>query len=345
MCLEMLSHLLSEDGVPVGVLAIGRDVTERNALQAQLAEARKLEALGTLAGGVAHDFNNIIAVILGNAELGLAEPGVTPSLRERLDAIVAASNRARGLVRQVMLYARAEREPRTTISLKQIVDDAIAQARADSPVGIDFRLSVEGEPVYVLASEPQLHQVVTNLCANAVYAIGGDEGAVGLRLRSLRLSADQPLSPELAPGLYAQLSVEDSGPGMDGATVERIFEPFFTTKPPGQGAGLGLSVVKGIVTSHGGTITVTSEPRAGARFDVYLPAAASPSAREERRGEVRPLGAFRAHVLFVDDEPALVKLAVRALERAGHRVSGYDEPVAAIAAFAADPFGYDVVFV
>jgi PAS domain S-box-containing protein len=331
-----------------------RDVTERvrseearAQLEAQLRLAQKMEALGTLAGGVAHDFNNILGAIIGNVELAAQDVGRDHPAVESLNEIRKASRRAKDLVQRILAFGRQQPQPQGVTSLRPVLEEAVRLLRASLPAGIELGTTFDADTPTVLADPTQVHQVVMNLCANAWQAMGGHTGRIDIRLDGVTLDAEGVIvDPALRPGRFAILSVTDTGSGMDPATLERIFEPFFTTKPVDQGTGLGLSVVHGIMKAHGGTITVTSQPGKGTTFSLYFPAAEavekSVVAPEAAVPDFSPATGNR-HVLYLDDEEALVFLITRMLERLGYRVSGYTRAEEALAAVRADPGQFDLV--
>ena len=330
--------------VLVDVTETVRAEAERQQLEAQLQQARRMEAIGTLAAGVAHDFNNLLAAIGGNAALaerdvGPAHPAVA-SLRE----IQQATDRAAELVRQILSFSRPRHKPDAIVALRPIVEEVWRLLRAAIPAAIQLTASFEEDVPNVLAEPTQIHQVLLNLCTNAWHAMNGGAGRIDLRLAGVTLSDTAiQLHPELRPGRYTRASVNDTGHGMDEDTLARIFEPFFTTKPVGQGTGLGLSVVHGIMKSHGAVIAVTSRRGEGTTFDLYFPALDTASTlpiatAATRAPAVQPA---RLRVLFIDDESAIVTLAKRILE--DHEVTGFTQANVAIAALRAEPTRFDVV--
>ncbi len=348
-----------------------RDITERNKaeqshalMEAQLRESQKMEALGTLAGGVAHDFNNIVATIMGNAELALQDVGPGHAARESLDEIRKASRRAKNLVQQILAFGRRQVFERQVISLAPVVHESARLLRATLPAGVSLSVHCAPDAPPVLADPTQVQQVLLNLCANAWQAMQGQEWPATIELSlALHIATGAPYKgPErrskggrvaLKPGPYACLTVRDTGPGMDQATRSRIFEPFFTTKPVGKGTGLGLAVVHGIVQEHAASIAVRSAPGEGATFRVYFPASPvqeiplpgiRPEARvahKESDAAAVPQGEGRS-ILFIDDDEAIVFLMKRLLERQGYRVSCHTDAREALAAMRAQPQAFDL---
>ncbi|RJP63505.1 MAG: PAS domain-containing sensor histidine kinase [Comamonadaceae bacterium] len=341
-----------ENGKPLRMVGTHTDITEHKlaeaqhrALEAQLRESQKMEAIGTLAGGVAHDFNNLLAAILGNLVLAREDVGEHHPAQESLIEINRAAIRARQLVQQILTFSRRQTQEMVRQPLTPLVEEALGLMRSLLPAGLKLvaRLPAAGLPV--LADATQMQQVLMNLCTNAWQAMEGRSGDITVALREVRLDASQALQiGGLAGGAYACLSVADNGPGMDEATQQRIFEPFFTTKAPGTGTGLGLAVVHGIVKAHRGAITLHSRPGEGARFDVYLPLAAGATddglVPGTPVGDAAPVAAPVAsgkHVVYIDDYEALVFLVGRLLRKQGYRASTFESGEAALGWLRAHP--------
>lgn len=318
---------------------------ERARLAAQLGQSQKMESLGTLAGGIAHDFNNILGAILGNLVLARAELGDAHAAHGSLEQIERAGLRARDLVRQILAFSRQQPQVLVSQPLRPLIEQAFALLRAALPAGVLLDASLARSPLFVRADATQIQQVVINLCTNAWHALGASGGRIDVSLDAVTL--DEPASRRLsglAAGRYACLSVSDTGHGMDEATRARIFEPFFTTKPAGEGTGLGLSVVHGIVTSCAGAVAVESAPGCGACFRIYLPV------QPEGRGEVcvpapriEQAEAGGRHVLYLDDDEVMLLTVERLLQRAGYRVTVCPDATAALTAVRESPAGFDAV--
>jgi PAS domain S-box-containing protein len=335
------SPILDEAGRHAGTLAMVTDITDRHLaearraqLEAQLRQSQKMEAIGTLAGGVAHDFNNILAAILGNLDLVLQELQQSPmgdAAAARLAQIRSAAERGRSLVQQIVAFSRQQPQERSAQALQPLLEEAARLLRATLPALVELELQVGGPPLLVQANATQLQQVLMNLCTNAWHAMGGRAGRIVITLQTAQLDAAAgERVGGLAAGNYAHLRVSDDGSGMDEATRLRIFEPFYTTKPVGQGTGLGLAVVHGIVKSHGGAITVDSAPGRGSSFDMFFPlarpAAAEPAPLSPAAAPPRGHGSGQGqgqgqHVLYVDDDPVMGAMVDGLLRRAGYRVS------------------------
>ena len=353
-------HTVSVSGEPMfdevgrftGYRGVGRDITEqrrgqttRLELEAQLREAQKMEAIGVLAGGIAHDFNNVLAGILGNAALAIQDLPPGHPAAAGLEQIRKAGLRGRGLVQQILAFAR--RQPREVVSceLRPLVEECVALLRSTLPAGVTLEASLSAEPLFVMADATQVEQVLMNLCTNAWHSLGGKPGRVDVELDGIEIDAAsaRQLGAGLTPGAYARLTVEDNGRGMDAQTRARIFEPFFTTKPVGEGTGLGLAVAHGIIAAHGGVIRVQTTPGEGSTFEIYLPRSASASPG----GRAAPLAIAQRgqgeRVLYIDDDDVMMVMVERLLERLGYAATCMDDPAAAIEAVRAAPQRFDIV--
>lgn len=318
------------------------DITDRKKIEAQLLQTSKMEAIGQLAGGIAHDFNNLLAAINGNTKLALEDLPTDHPVRGHLVEVSRAGTRAVDLVRRILTFSRQQPQERKPMELQPVVEEALKLLRASLPTAIEIRSTFVPDAPAILADSTQIHQVIMNLGANAGHAMG-DRGVLEVRQTVIDVDASlAQTSPELHTGRYVRLSVSDSGCGMSRETVARIFEPFFTTKPQGEGTGLGLSVVHGIMKSHDGAVTVYSEPGKGTAFHLYFPAALG----EVPSAPLAPEPAPRGHgerLLYVDDEEPLVYLTMQVLGRLGYNVTGFVEAEAALEAFLAEPDRFDVV--
>lgn len=267
-------------GVRVGFLGLIRDISDRvryeeekKRLEAQLFQARKLEAIGTLSGGVAHDINNILAIIIGNAEMAQEDIPEWSPARRFLDEVVKAGLRARDVVRQLLIFSRKFRERKKPLNLSPIVEEALERMRSTLPDAIDVRWSLAHQLPEVEADVDQILQMMRNLCSNAADAMSAEGGLLEVALEPVALDEETAaFDPDLSPGGYVRLTVCDTGPGILPGDADRIFDPYYSTKEVGKGTGMGLSVVHGIVKGHRGGIRVRNVDGRGAAFEVFLPA-------------------------------------------------------------------------
>ncbi len=319
-----------------------RDITERKQLQTQLQQAQKMEAIGTLAGGIAHDFNNILAAILGYNELALLEMTEDNRAYKSITEALKACQRGKDLVSRILTFSRQDEQRKKAVSLSQIVAETLKMVRALIPVSIDIRTQIEPDVGIVEADPTQVHQVILNLCTNAAHAIGQARGTITVSLDCHVLGETAAsVHPELGPGTYACLTVTDNGEGIPDELLNKIFEPYFTTKDSGQGTGIGLATTHGIVRSHGGVITATSQVAQGSVFKVYLPRAQGQVTCEPEERASRPTGSER--ILFVDDETALQDIGRRMLRHLGYQVEVTGDSLEALALFSDAPQSFDLV--
>ena len=337
------------------VRAIGflKDVTERKRveaeraqLDAQLREAQKMEALGTMAGGIAHDFNNILGAILGHGELAEelaeAQSAMESRQRQQLRAIMDAGRRGKALVQQILTFARRGASDKRAVELWPIVREVRDLLAASIPANVKVELEVDDPHIAVLADPTQMHQVVMNLCTNAIQAMSeGGQLTIGLAVETVQRT--RALSQgQLEAGRYAALSVRDTGPGIPPEVAARMFEPFYTTKGPGKGTGLGLALVQAIVADHGGAIEVETQQGEGTQIKVYLPAAPEQMVAAQRREAQTPRGGGQT-VLLVDDDRAMLAMAEDMLAQLGYEPVGYDSSTRALEAFSAAPERFDAL--
>jgi two-component system cell cycle sensor histidine kinase/response regulator CckA len=308
---------------------------QRIQLEAQLRQAQKMESIGTLAGGIAHDFNNILGALSGYAELALMEkhPPDDPT-RQYLEQILKAANRARDLVRQILIFSRQSEQELKPVHVNVLVEEALKLLRASIPTSIEIRWEIPSKTMLIMADPTQIHQVLMNLCTNAAHAMGNFNGELFVSLTEEIVDHASTSNWEgIEPGYYSKITVRDTGKGMEGEIRKRVFEPFFTTKPPGQGTGLGLSVVHGIVKNHHGAIRVNSKVDVGTTFEVVFPllqmeltAGGSPQALALPRGNGE-------QILIVDDEADIAHIVASILKRLGYNPRTETSSLAALAEF------------
>jgi len=314
---------------------------EKQKLAAQLRQAQKMEAIGTLAGGIAHDFNNILSIIFGYNELAMLEKDPQNRLRH-LEELRKGAERAKELVAQILAFSRKAEQQKQPLQVSLIIKEALKMLRASLPTTIEIRQNIASDGL-VLADPSQIHQIIMNLCTNAYHAMRKTGGTLAVSLQEVTIGEEDYGYANLALGKYLKLEVSDTGSGIDPKIQEKIFEPYFTTKQQGEGTGLGLAVVHGIVKSHHGHITVYSEPGKGTSFHVYLPltereAAAAPDtpAPTELRGKGE-------RVLFIDDEKQIREVVAAILTKNGYQVTAFADGAQALAEFAKDPAQFDLV--
>jgi PAS domain S-box-containing protein len=349
-----LDVLLSSDQVVLGgelhIIVTIRDVTKtlateriKHELEAQLRQAQKLDALGTLAGGIAHDFNNILGAMVAFIDLIRIDVNDGASVLEHVAELKNASNRAGDLVRQILTFSRIQKPSRSVTKVDSAVSDALKLMRSSLPSSVVIKSSFDAQTPFVLADPSQLHQVVMNLCTNAAHAMREHGGELALRVDLAVV--DEALSsqrPDLRPGRYARIAVSDTGQGIDQATLKRIFEPFFTTKKQGEGTGLGLAVVHGIVRDHDGAIAVESTVGSGTTFEVFLPEYLGEPSAVAVSPATLPRGNDE-RILVVDDEEALCASLAQLLSRLGYRVTAKAQPEEALALFRQSPEEFALV--
>ena len=337
------------DGKLKGATVVAHDITDRKQaeeekqrLEDQLQQAQKMEAVGTLAGGIAHDFNNILSVIIGYTELILMNGNVDSEVKQNLKEIFNASKHARDMVKQILAFSRQSKNERKPIQARHIVKEALKMLRASLPATIKIQQKIEKNTGVIEADPTQFHQVLMNLCTNAAHAMHEKDGVLEISLSNIdwdQNAADRP--PELKPGPYLKLSVSDTGDGINPEARGHIFEPYFTTKQKGEGTGLGLAVVQGIIKSHNGALTVESEVGQGSTFHVYLPIIQRDVTTDEVVSAPLPMGQER--ILMVDDEQPLVEIGKQMLERLGYTVAARTSSVEALELFKAQPNRFDLV--
>jgi two-component system, cell cycle sensor histidine kinase and response regulator CckA len=330
----------TNEGVPLRMVGTASDITQRKQAEAerllleqQLQQSQKMEALGTLAGGIAHDFNNILTAIMGYTSLLEHDVASAPDSLEMVSEIGRASQRAKNLVQQILSFSRPQERQHVPIRIQMVIEEALRLLRAALPANITISTKIDLYAPPVLADASQIHQIIMNLMTNAAAAIERQKGEIEVTLNVIEYSqTSSPQLADLAHGSYVQLSICDNGRGMDAATLERIFEPFFTTKMPGQGTGLGLSVVHSVVKSHNGVISVASEPGKGSMFQLFFPAQLDQGLVSTTLRTSFTTGQGE-RILYVDDEITICRLVARMLERLGYSVTIRTDAAQAVATF------------
>lgn len=328
-------------GAVANLVAIKRDATKETQLANRLQQVQKMEAIGTLAGGIAHDFNNILGAIFGYSELAIAKTKDMPAVRNYLDEVMKAAQRAKELVQQILTFSRQTEQEKKPVKPKIIVKEALKFLRASLPSTIEIKSKILSDSM-ILADSTQIHQIVMNLCSNASQAMKENGGLLEVVLEDVEADAELLGNhPDLKPGKYLKMDVSDTGVGIPAGNLDRIFDPFFTTKPLGEGTGMGLSVVHGIVTGNGGIVLVASKPGQGSVFTVLLPVIAAQASESGSSSPTTVSG--KGHILFLDDEKDLVKLGKLLLESLGYHVTECTESLKALELFYSHPESFDLI--
>jgi PAS domain S-box-containing protein len=331
-------------------LGLIRDITERKQaeeekkkLQTQLQQAQKMESIGTLAGGIAHDFNNILSIIFGYTDLAMMNIENPDELRKDLDEVHKGAFRAKDLVNQILTFSRRTEQEKQPLRMSLIVKEALKLLRSSIPSTIEIKQDIDSQKI-VLADSTQLHQIIMNLCTNAYHAMPETGGTLAIALKDMEISEDVIIpGQEIISGEYLQLEVSDTGHGMDEETKEKIFDPYFTTKEVGEGTGLGLAVVHGIVNSHNGYINVYSEPGVGTTFHVYLPVLKEQPVELGPTAPKEPIKGGSERIMFVDDEEKIANIAHEVLTKYGFKVTLCANGAQALQEFEKEPDQYDLV--
>jgi PAS domain S-box-containing protein len=347
--IEISSRIIEFDEEP-SILTIARDISDRKEaerektqLQFQLRQAQKMEAIGTLAGGIAHDFNNILQAIIGYTEITLFQIRGPIKAKESLNEIIKACDRARDLINQILSFSRNREQKRKPIEISLMVKEVLKLIKASFPATIEIRQNIHPNSGTVEADPVQIHQIMMNLCTNAYHAMREKGGTLEVLLRPVEITPESAgKNLELTPGAYVELAVKDNGYGISADKIDRIFEPYYTTKEMGEGTGLGLAVVHGIVTSYGGAIKVHSQPGKGSVFHVYFPRLI----QEVKVIDTEKKDAFlggNEKILLVDDDQAIVYIVKQMLENLGYEVTAQYSSPDALSLFSKQSNHFDLV--
>ena len=330
-------------GTVIGGLATETDVTQKNALQQQIRQAQKMEALGTLAGGITHDFNNILGTIIINTELALLDMDPSDPARAPLPVVLQAANRGKELVKQIITFSRQRAWERKPFEIAPVVKEGMGLLRSTLPKNISVHEKIDPRSGIVLADPSHIHQILVNLCQNAALAMMDRGGDLEVGLGPVEVDAFMAVrNPDLKPGPYVRLTVSDTGCGMGSEILDRIFEPFFTTREQSKGSGLGLAVVHGIVKSYDGAIAVQSQPGKGSVFNIYLHRLDGAAAAAGVEPPVQAVGG-RERILLVEDEETQRTSLARGLEHLGYKITAAADGRSALAKFRKDPRAFDLV--
>ena len=340
--------LYDNDGSLWGVSAFGLDITalrqaeqEKDRLQAQIQQAVKMQAVGTLAGGIAHEFNNLLGVIMGCAEMARDEVPADSFAKNQLDKVMKASFRVKDLVKQILTFSRQAQQKQIVANLCPLVKESVKLIQPSIPSSVEIETRIDSDCRNAKVDPTEIQQIVMNLCSNAVWAMK-EKGTITISMNEVSVTDNDVLiSKGLSAGDYVKLSFADTGCGMDQQTVSQIFVPFFTTKEVGQGTGMGLAIIYGIIESYGGTITVESEVGKGTTFHLYFPVTGEPAAEVQALVEEIPRGTER--ILLVDDEEIYASMEAEVIGRLGYDVCLKTSSIEALEAYKATPEGYDLI--
>ncbi|MGE0084942.1 MAG: PAS domain S-box protein [Desulfococcaceae bacterium] len=337
-----IAPVKNQDGNIVNFVWITRDISKELELEKRVAQAQKMEAIGSLAGGIAHDFNNILFPIMGFSEMLLLDIPPENPAHDSIRQILTAAERARDLVKQILAFSRQSNPEKMPVRIQPVLKEVLKLSRATIPSNIEITNNIQKDCGLVSADPVQVHQIAMNLITNAYHAVEKKGGSIHMELKEREFGEEDRPGPMMKAGKYLCLTVSDTGTGIDKAIISKIFDPYFTTKPMGKGTGMGLSVVHGIVKEYGGDIRVYSEVGKGTAFHVYLPLLEEIKGERELH-EIREYPTGSERIMLVDDEEQIVSMEQIILEKLGYRISAYTRSPDALAAFRADPGSFDLV--
>jgi PAS domain S-box-containing protein len=335
----VISPVRDDQGTITHYISVAHDASHEIELQNKLMQAQKMESIGTLAGGIAHDFNNILSAIIGFTELAIDETPKDSPIEDSLREVYSAGIRAKDLVKQILAFARQSDEKRSPIKPGMVAKEVLKLIRATIPTTIEIESQIESDSL-IFGNQTQIHQVLMNLCTNAAHAMEDSGGVLAVSMHDSFFEENE-LPGDMTSGKYIEIRVSDTGVGIAPENMNLIFEPYFTTKDIGEGTGMGLSMVHGVVESYGGKITVETQLGKGTKFTIYLPITEKSSARENYVPEQLPTGIER--ILFVDDEASIVKMGSRLLERLGYSVATCTNSIDALELFRTKPDDFDLI--
>jgi two-component system, cell cycle sensor histidine kinase and response regulator CckA len=335
---QMYFTIETDNGVMMACTT--RDITEKLLMEKQLTQSQKMEAMGTLAGGIAHDFNNLLGGIIGYTDLAIRKADKDSPLQKYLGQVLTASRRATDLVKQILTFSRSEdKEKKEPVQLSLIVKEALKLLRSTLPVNIEVISRIEAKDCFILANPTQFHQVIMNLCTNAIHAMKDNGGIMEVKL--IEETIEDPVYKGIKPGPHLRLTVSDTGCGVKQEFLDKIFDPFFTTKKPGEGTGMGLAVVHGIVEGHSGHITVFSKEGQGTAFSILVPIIVDVIHKQETEEKDIPRGDER--ILLVEDDAYLAEAEKKMLEELGYKVTALTSSVEAFEIFQKLSDRFDII--
>ncbi len=341
----MFSHRINIDGQNC-ILTIVHDLSEVMALERQLRQTQKMEAIGTLASGIAHDFNNILAAIFGYTELAVSLLDRDSKQKDYLDKVQKAANRGKSMVMQMMAFCRQPEKEKRPFDITSVVAEAVKMMSDLTPSDIVIISEIRNQNMIITGDSTQIHQVLINLITNSVQALSGRGGHIQVVLEKIKIMGEQRgeiIIPKPEPGIYAEITVKDDGPGIGKEIIHNIFDPFFTTKPVGQGSGMGLAVVHGIIRGHSGFLSVDSEPGKGAAFHCCFPVTGDDVEHVKTGIKSTRVGKGDERILLVDDDPMILDVCAETLIRMGYMVTSCDGSRKALKIFKTQPENFDLV--